>query len=141
MGILSTIFQKIFPPSHLAVTQDPTATAVAEGAGMQQSAPGSLQFDTTSTATPSATSSVAQVNVESILDGMPQADSLQWRTSIVDLLKLLGMDSSLQARTELAHELGFVGNTADSASMNSWLHNQVMSKIAANGGTLPANLI
>ena len=133
MGILSTIFQKIFPPSHPAVTQDATSTATASGAGMQQAAPGASQLDT-------ATHAMPEVDVESVLDGMPSADSLNWRTSIVDLLKLLGLDSSLQSRTALAHELGFTGNTSDSASMNIWLHQQVMSRVAANGGKLPANL-
>lgn len=144
MGILSTIFQKIFPPSHPAVTQDASAAATSSSAGMQQSAPGSSQFDSSSTATaakPAATGTVMpEVDVENILDSMPSAESLNWRTSIVDLLKLLGVDSSFQSRTALAHELGFTGNTSDSASMNIWLHQQVMSKVAANGGKLPANL-
>jgi hypothetical protein len=65
---------------------------------------------------------------------------LNWRTSIVDLLKLLNMDSSLQARKELAKELHYTGNTEDSAAMNIWLHKQVMEKIAANGGKIPADL-
>ena len=65
---------------------------------------------------------------------------LNWRTSIVDLMKLLDLDSSLSARKELAHELGYSGDTADSASMNIWLHKQVMQKLAQNGGKVPAEL-
>jgi hypothetical protein len=83
-----------------------------------------------------------QVDVEEILTRM-QASSgqqLNWRSSIVDLLKLLGLDSSLQARKELAAELHYTGDTGDSASMNIWLHRQVMNKLAANGGKVPADL-
>ena len=70
----------------------------------------------------------------------PQA--LNWQTSIVDLLKLLDMDSSLEARRELAAELGCPPSVmADSASMNMWLHKEVLSRIAANGGNVPANLL
>jgi hypothetical protein len=63
-----------------------------------------------------------------------------WKTSIVDLMKLLGLDSSLAARKELAQELGYTGDTSDSATMNVWLHRQVMAKLAANGGIVPAEL-
>ena len=61
-------------------------------------------------------------------------------TSIVDLMKLLGLDSSLGARKELAKELGYTGDSNDSASMNIWLHKQVMTKLAANGGKLPPEI-
>jgi hypothetical protein len=83
-----------------------------------------------------------EVDVEQVLNNMSQASgqTLNWRTSIVDLLKLLGLDSSLQARKELASELGYNGDTNDSASMNIWLHRQVMNKLAANGGKVPADL-
>jgi hypothetical protein len=63
-----------------------------------------------------------------------------WRHSIVDLMKLLGLDSSLSARKELAQELGYSGDTNDSASMNIWLHKQVMQKLAENGGKVPDSL-
>jgi hypothetical protein len=62
---------------------------------------------------------------------------LNWRTSIVDLLKLLGLDSSLDARKELASELRYSGNTEDSGAMNIWLHREVMKKLAENGGKVP----
>ena len=65
---------------------------------------------------------------------------LNWQTSIVDLMKLVGMDSSLLHRKELAAELGYTGDTNDSAAMNIWLHKAVMQKLAANGGKVPANL-
>jgi hypothetical protein len=66
---------------------------------------------------------------------------LNWRTSIVDLMKLLNLDSSLAARKELATELGYTGDMNDSASMNIWLHKQVMKKVAENGGQVPADLL
>jgi Domain of unknown function (DUF3597) len=67
-------------------------------------------------------------------------EKLEWRTSIVDLMKALDIDSSLTARKELAKELGYTGDSNDSASMNIWLHKQVMSKLAANGGKLPPEI-
>ena len=65
---------------------------------------------------------------------------LNWRTSIVDLMKALDLDSSLTARKQLAKELHYTGDTNDSATMNVWLHKQVMTKLAANGGKLPADI-
>ena len=67
-------------------------------------------------------------------------EKLDWRKSIVDLMKLLNLDSGLGARKELAKELGYTGDMNDSASMNIWLHKQVMQKLAANGGKVPADL-
>jgi hypothetical protein len=66
--------------------------------------------------------------------------NLNWKQSIVDLMKLLGLDSSLDARKSLAQELNYSGDTSDSASMNIWLHKQVMNKLAENGGKVPAEL-
>jgi hypothetical protein len=82
------------------------------------------------------------VDVAPILDKAVAAkhEKLEWRTSIVDLMKALDIDSSLAARKELAKELGYSGDTNDSASMNVWLHKQVMSKLAANGGKLPPEI-
>jgi hypothetical protein len=82
------------------------------------------------------------VDVAPILDKAVAAkkEKLEWRTSIVDLMKALDIDSSLGARKELAKELGYTGDSNDSASMNIWLHKQVMTKLAANGGKLPADI-
>src|SRR5437016_10834098 len=82
------------------------------------------------------------VDVAPILDKAVAAkkEKLEWRTSIVDLMKTLDIDSSLKARKELAKELNYTGDTNDSARMNIWLHKQVMAKIVANGGKLPADL-
>jgi hypothetical protein len=133
MGILSNIFHKIFPSSHPAVTQAST-----------QASPPAATTAAAAPATPAATTTqaapVAEVDVEAILNNMAGASRLNWRTSIVDLLKLLGLDSSLESRKELAKELNYTGDTGDSASMNIWLHRQVMNKLAANGGKVPADL-
>jgi hypothetical protein len=102
-------------------------------------------------ATPSASGSAPaaapaappeSVDVAAILDKAVAAkkEKLEWRTSIVDLMKALDIDSSLAARKELAKELGYSGDTNDSASMNVWLHKQVMGKLAANGGKLPPEI-
>ena len=83
------------------------------------------------------------VDVEAILNGMAAKNSekLDWKHSIVDLMKLLGMDSSLAERKELAKELKYTGDTNDSAKMNMWLHKEVMKQLAANGGKVPASLL
>jgi len=83
------------------------------------------------------------VDVAAILDKAVAAkgEDLDWRNSIVDLMKALDLDSSLAARKQLAKDLNYTGNTGDSASMNIWLHQQVMDKLAANGGKVPADLL
>lgn len=83
------------------------------------------------------------VDVTAILDGLAAAhpEKLDWKRSIVDLMKLVGMDSSLSERKELAKELGYSGDFGDSAKMNIWLHKQVIQKIAENGGIVPADLL
>jgi hypothetical protein len=130
MGILSNIFRKIFPSSHPAVQASaPAPTATAGQAAPAPVAPAPVQV-----------APMDQVDVEQLLNGMPQASTLNWKSSIVDLLKLLDLDSSLQSRKELAAELHYSGDTSDSASMNIWLHRQVMNKLAANGGKVPADL-
>jgi len=127
MGFFSNIFAKIFPSANAAevVVAPPPAAPSAAGAP----------------AAPAAPASIPMGDVAPILDAMPGAKGLNWRTSIVDLLKLLGLDSSLSARKELAAELLYSGNDEPgSAAWNIWLHKQVMRSIAANGGTLPADL-
>ena len=89
------------------------------------------------------TATAAQtVDIVPILEQAAAAkkEKLNWRTSIVDLMKVLDLDSSLGARKELAKELGYTGDTNDSATMNIWLHKQVMQKLAANGGKVPDDL-
>lgn len=95
-----------------------------------------------STSAPTATAT-SPVDVAARLDEMKAASSqkLNWRESIVDLMKLVGIDSDLANRRALAQELGYTGDTNDSAKMNMWLHKQVMAKLAENGGKVPANLL
>jgi hypothetical protein len=85
---------------------------------------------------------ISQVDVAAVLTKLAAENKqkLDWRHSIVDLMKLLNLDSSLGARKELAQELQYTGDTSDSAAMNIWLHKQVMRKLAENGGTVPDDL-
>jgi hypothetical protein len=105
---------------------------------------GGAASSTAGTAAPSsAPAAPAQsVDVAAIVDKAAAAkgEKLQWRTSIVDLMKALDIDSSFNARKELAKELGYTGDSNDSATMNIWLHKQVMVKLAANGGKLPPEI-
>lgn len=94
------------------------------------------------TATGAAQAPLSEVDVEKILDDLAQqsGQKLNWRTSIVDTMKALGLDSSLEHRKELARELQFNGDMNDSAAMNTWLHKRVMQELARNGGKLPPEL-
>lgn len=94
------------------------------------------------TATPAATAGKPTVDVAASLDKLAkeQREKLNWRKSIVDLMKLLKIDSSPKNRKALADELGYQGDKKDSAAMNTWLHKQVMTKLAANGGIVPQEL-
>jgi hypothetical protein len=87
-------------------------------------------------------SAAAPVDVAAVMDELADKsdEDLDWRHSIVDLMKLLKLDSSLTARKKLAEELHFEGNTKDSAAMNIWLHKQVMIKLAESGGKVPSEL-
>jgi 3-oxoacyl-ACP reductase-like protein len=91
---------------------------------------------------PSSAPAASPVDVAAIMDQLTAqaTQQLNWRTSIVDLMKLINLDSSLTARKELALELHYTGDTNDSASMNVWLHKQVMTKLAENGGKVPDEL-
>ncbi len=110
------------------------------GSGDAQAAPAG-----TAAAAPAATPAAAPmsaVDVEAVLTQLASQNKqkLDWRKSIVDLMKVLNLDSSLSARKELAKELHYTGNMDDSASMNIWLHKQVMRKLAENGGKVPDDL-
>jgi hypothetical protein len=120
MSILGNILGKIFKKRDAAPTSAPAPSAAP-------------------TPAPTAAPAAAQpVDVDGILDFMnDQRDQkLNWRTSIVDLMKLTGMESSLAERKELANELGYTGDTSDTASMNIWLHKQVIQRIKDNGGQI-----
>jgi hypothetical protein len=84
---------------------------------------------------------ISDVDVIAHLEEMAAGKNLNWRSSIVDLMKLVGMESSLQERKDLAMELGYTGELEGSAEMNIWLHKAVMRELAANGGVVPAELL
>ncbi|VFR16360.1 hypothetical protein BRI6_1241 [plant metagenome] len=130
MSIFKAILNKIFPSNHPANDAAAPATAPAQAPGAEPAV----------TAAPATT--LPPVDVQAVLADLQskQSQPLNWKTSIVDLLKLLGLDSSLQARKQLAGELGYTGSTDDSAAMNVWLHQQVIKKLAENGGKLPDDL-
>lgn len=99
---------------------------------------------TTASGAPSAAGSGAtpKFDVAAMLNKLQDAspEDFDWRRSIVDLMKLLKLDSSLKSRKELAKELGYTGDMGDSATMNVWLHKQVMTKLAEHGGIVPDEL-
>jgi hypothetical protein len=114
----------------------PAGSAPSSGGAPASTSPAAAGTSSTPAAPPQS------VDVAEIVDKAAKAkgEKLEWRTSIVDLMKALDIDSSLSARKELAHELGYTGDTNDSATMNIWLHKQVMAKLAANGGKLPPDI-
>jgi hypothetical protein len=134
MSVFGNIMSAIFgrSSSTAAAAAAPPSAATAAAAPAPQSAPAP-----TPTAAPPGT-----VDVAAILDGLAgqSSEKLDWRVSIVDLMKLVGLDSSLAARKELAGELSYTGDTNDSAAMNVWLHGRVMTKLAENGGKVPDEL-
>jgi hypothetical protein len=124
------------PPAAPAPSSTPATPANPAAAPTQ----GSTPFVVASVTPPAAK---PVVDVTAILNGLAakNPEKLDWKRSIVDLLKLVGMDSSLAARKELADELAYTGDKGDSATMNVWLHKAVLKKIAENGGTVPAELL
>jgi hypothetical protein len=137
MSIFGSIMSKVLgrtPPSPISPAQAAPSAQTSGTAGGKS--PGEA-----STASPSAPSG-PQVDVAAVIDELKNktTQELDWRHSIVDLMKLLSLDSSLAARKELAKELHYAGDTSDSASMNIWLHKQIMRNLAANGGKLPDDL-
>jgi len=133
MSLLGNIVSKILHPF---------------GGGQAEAAPSSTTSSSGQTSTPAPTgsagggSSGGPVDVEAVLTGMAEKNpqKLDWRHSIVDLMKLLDLDSGLASRKQLADELHYSGDKEDSASMNIWLHKQVMQKLAENGGKVPDDL-
>jgi hypothetical protein len=128
------------PPDTMpgaASAMSPSVQATAAATSEANAAPGAK-------AAPGAAAAVgaAPVDIEAVMGGLAAkaSEPLDWRHSIVDMMKLLGLDSSIAARKELAGELHYTGDSNDSASRNVWLHAQVMQKLAENGGKVPADL-
>jgi len=132
MSVFGNIMSAIFGRSSSAAA----APAAAPAASPAQPAPAQAAAPTP------ASAPGAPVDVTAIMDGLAAQSSerLDWRRSIVDLMKLINLDSGLAARKELAQELNYGGDMNDSASMNIWLHKQVMIKLAENGGKVPDEL-
>ena len=130
MGIFSNIMSKLgFGDKKEEVVADAAQASVEAAAAA---------------AAPAAPVAISAVDVVAQLEGMAaaHAEKLNWKTSIVDLMKLLGLDSSLAVRKELAAELNCPADKmADSAQMNMWLHKAVLQKLADNGGNIPADLL
>lgn len=133
MGLFSTILEKLgFGAKPAEAAAPPPSAAPAPTAA--PSAP----------TQPAAPKAISVVDVVGKLEGLAAKNTqkLNWKTSIVDLMKLLGLDSSLTARKELATELGCPADKmGDSAQMNIWLHKTVLQKLAANGGNIPKELL
>ncbi|MGB3028146.1 DUF3597 domain-containing protein [Paradevosia shaoguanensis] len=125
--------------NRVAASLAPTPTANVQVA---QAAPAPAPTPAPAPAAAPAAPS-APVDVAAVLDAAvaKAGQKLDWRKSIVDLMKALGLDSSLAARKQLAAELGYKGDTGDSAAMNIWLHKQVIQKLKDNGGKVPADLL
>ena len=154
MGFFSDIRDKIFNRHHdelvtpVAPTPEPTvaqaspvpAPTIAPPIAVpaQPAAPNAPVAPQTTSEAPAQSVDVGKILDQAVKDS---GQTLNWRTSIVDLMKALGIDSSLASRKELAKELEYTGDTDDSATMNIWLHKQVLAKLAANGGTVPADLL
>jgi hypothetical protein len=136
MGLFKNLMNKIFhaganaeaPPDAWKPGQVHESRVTGAGGGQPAATAAAVQ---------------AQVDIAAILDRMAaaHAEKLDWKHSIVDLMKLVGMDSSLAERKELAADLKYTGDVNDSAKMNMWLHKEVMRKLAENGGKVPAELL
>ena len=150
MGMFGELMQKIF---HAGANAEAPKDAAKPGvtpesrvqAAERQGVPVAIAVPNAPTAPgrSAAAAPAGPVDVAAALNRLAAAnkEKLDWKHSIVDLMKLVGMDSSLSSRKELAAELKYRGDTGDSAAMNIWLHKQVMQQMAANGGKVPANML
>src|SRR6516165_11056437 len=142
MGLFNNLMSKIFGHATATVATAAPGTQTPSAAAPEQKAEAP-----TAPATPTAPGAPVAppqvVDVNAILNDLAKKnpEKLDWKKSIVDLMKLVGMDSSFAARKQLAAELQYTGDPNDSASMNVWLHKQVLIKIAENGGKVPQELL
>ena len=147
MSIFGNIMSSIFGHAKALPAQTPAAAPGTTSGPVSSSAsnktPGATPASGSGAKTAAApTAAQAQVDVAAVLTDLASKnkEKLDWRNSIVDLMKLLKLDSGLSARKELAKELNYTGDMNDSARMNVWLHKQVMVKLAENGGKVPDSL-
>ena len=139
--IMSSIFGDASAQTPQAAPPPVGKTSTSAGAG----SPPAASASTSASGSPKSAAGPAvepHVDVGAVLTKLASQnkEKLDWRSSIVDLMKLLDLDSSLSARKELAKELNYTGDMNDSAKMNVWLHKQVMIKLAENGGKVPDSL-
>lgn len=143
MGMFSDLLKKIFV--HSPVAQNPNAPSTPASAGGPGAAAGAPRpnIAPSGSGPAAAPAAASTVDVAAILDKLASEskEKLDWKHSIVDMMKLVHMDSSLASRKELAKELHYSGDMSDSATMNIWLHKEVIKKIAENGGKVPASLL
>ncbi|WP_125255714.1 DUF3597 domain-containing protein [Brevundimonas fluminis] len=137
MSILGKILGPIWERAKAGPGHKPDRTATPTSAPAPRPTPAPTSAQAQPAPTPAATAP-QQVDVDGILDFMNEQrdQKLNWRTSIVDLMKLTGMDSTLDERRELADELGYAGDKSDTAAMNIWLHERVLERIRADGGQI-----
>ena len=141
MGIFDKLKASIFGQQHNApapTTRPPASAGVTSGSSSTAPAPAPAPASASA-----APATMPVVDVEAMLEAKAKTYShpVNWRTSIVDLMALVGIDNSLSERRALARELGYTGDMNDTAPMNIWLHKQVMRKLAENGGKVPADLL
>ena len=151
MGMFNDLMQKIFHASAKAeAPPDAAKPGVAPesrvAAAARQGVPVAIAVPNAPNAPgkgPAATAAAGSVDIGATLDKLAASnrEKLDWKHSIVDLMKLVGMDSSLTARKALATDLRYSGDMNDSAAMNMWLHKEVMKKLADNGGKVPQELL
>jgi len=124
MGLFNDLMSKIFGTASSAAPSQPSSASASAGSG-------------------GASPAAQTVDVAAVLEGLAakNPEKLDWKHSIVDLMKLVGMDSSFTARKQLAAELQYSGDPNDSASMNVWLHKEVLKKLSENGGKVPQELL
>ena len=145
MGLFSNLMSKIFShaPAPTVATASTSMPAAQAAAATQSTVAGAVATAVATEAPSVPKPAMPVVDVGAILTGLAakNPEKLDWKRSIVDLMKLVGMDSSLTARKQLATELHYSGNQNDSASMNIWLHKEVLKKLSENGGKVPPELL
>ena len=147
MGLFGTLMQKIFHAGAVATAPDdafkPGGGESRVEAAQRQGVPVAAAVPGAPGASGASTAPAGPVDVAAVLNQLAAShhEKLDWKHSIVDLMKLVGMDSSLSARKELAADLHYTGDPNDSAKMNIWLHKEVMRKLSENGGKVPADLL
>ena len=150
MGMLTSLISKIFGHANVASSAPATpANTTIESATAPSATTPAASAVSPATPAPAATppepvaAPAQSVDVTAILDNLAakNPEKLDWKKSIVDLLKLVDMDSSLSARKKLASELHYTGDENDSATMNIWLHKQVLKELSEHGGKIPQELL